>query len=158
MTELEALRVLQISESEVQGLTMVKLSRQFARVKRELDEESEEYEKLFDAFEYMKKNMIQIKNATKNVTFPDDLFPVINTGSEEKTMVGMVLNLEVEGTPTELSFAKAGNKDIFIHMPHKTETQDTITFIYDKQIYEGSLIVKNISQKEHEEFVACQNQ
>lgn len=157
MTELEALRILGIKHEEIAGLTMVKLSRQFARIKMTLEEDSPEYEKLFEAFEYMKANYVALKNK-KEENFPEDFFPQINTTSEVKRTVGVILNLEVEGTPTEISFAKVGDREVFVHMPLHTETQDTVTFLYDKHIYEGNLVVKNVSRKEYEELLACQDQ
>ena len=154
MTEYKALEVLQISDMELQEITMLKLSRKLAKRKMEVDEEDPIYEDLFDAFEYIKANYVAMKSAKKS-SVPEGLFPTLNPRARQTKSAGPILHLLVDNIPTDVSMAGLPDgTSVPIFMPKKVNTRDTLVFVYDKQTYDGEVFVKNISQKEYREFNA----
>ena len=160
MNEEKALKILNISEAEAETLTVVKLSRAFARAKQNVSSD-DDFEELYEAFEYAKENLVgsKKKTAETSVALPASIFPTVNIEEEQQKGSGLnILALCVDGVPNDVAVVQvAPAKPVFVLIPRDAKNGDSVTFAYDKEVYGGKLLFKRMTKQEVELARGAQN-
>lgn len=147
----EALEVLGIELQEGQTISVVALSRSYAR-KNAACNDDKEREKIAEAFDYLKTHIMQLQDMTKEDKLKD-LFPVM-VGSRNRNWLSQSIDptlvLHIDGVPEEVTFNKFNGNEFLIIPTADLQLYDTIVTYWNGAMFDSNVIVRDITSEEYE--------